>query len=176
MKELLEQLKLSGKLCELYTDPDSDYFAVGYVVACDSEYYLVETVTFEGRHNGFQCYLVDDLYKVQTDTRYLADIERLMNFYNYEYSRVDIPLVGRDVLAQTLNYAKNHAKVCTIKPLNNYERRISGIVEDVDDEIVTVKMLEQSGRADGVCYVRTEDITSVSVGAEDEIKLDILSK
>lgn len=176
MKEILEQCKHTETLCEFYNEPDADTFSVGYVIACDSEYYLIETVTSEGRHNGFQCFPVENLFKLQTGTNYIADIGRLMNYYNYEYSRVDIPLVGRDALAMLLNYAKNNKAACTIGLMNDEERSVFGFVQDLNDEYVTVRLYDRSGKEDGVGYVRTEDVTFVSVGGRDEIKLDILSK
>lgn len=171
MYNILNRLKNEQTLCEISSDTgNSNKFTVGYILDCDDDFALIETVSAAGRHNGFICLCLDDIYEIRTGTDYIANIEKLMPYYSF--SRKDLPLGNGKVLDAVIDYVRNANKVCSV--LSVSETRICGLLEDYNSDYITIGILDNYGGTDGTGYIRTDDITEIEFDSELEIKLAIL--
>lgn len=173
MFKILKKLKEEQTLAEIYDVHSPDRCTVGYVVDYDDDFYMVESVTPDGRYDGLQCRVTDDIIKIQCGTTYISALEKLMPFYNF--FRKEVPLDGKTVLQQILDYAKKQGKICYIAVADG-DCYLCGYITEIAEGLVTVEKRNTRGASDGYGFVRVEDIEYVSVDSEDEIKIEILTK
>ena len=173
MLKVLKKLKEEQTLAEIYDVHSPESCTVGYVVDYDDDFYIIESVTPDGRYDGFQCRVTDDIIKIQCGTSYVDALEKLMPIYNF--FRKEMPLDGKTVLQQVFDYVGKLKKICTVV-VGGGDCYLCGYISDVSEGLITVEKRNTRGAADGIGIVRVEDIDLISVDSEDEIKLEILSK
>lgn len=173
MLKVLKFLKEQNILSEFYDVRNPNGSCVGYVVDYDEEFYLIEAVGHDGRYNGLQLRVTDDIIKIQRDTSYLEALEKLMPYYNY--SHADFDGEGKTVLDLTLDYCRKNKKICSVA-VSGEDCYISGYIADIAEGIAVFERINSKGESDGAGYIRVEDIEYVSVDSEDEIRTEILSK
>ncbi len=173
MLRILKLLKTENALCEFYDVRNPNGSCIGYIVDFDEEFYMIEAVAHDGRYNGLQCRVTDDLIKIQKDTSYLKSLEKLMPYYNFSHK--DFFEEGKTVLEQMLSYCRNHNKICSVS-VSGEDCYICGYITDIIEGVAYFSRINSRGERDGEGYIRLEDIEFVSVDSEDEIRLEILSK
>ena len=172
MVKILEKLKYEQTLCEIYFEDGSRRFSVGYITDCDEDFTLFEKISPDGRWDGFECRLTEDIKMLQTDTGLLRSLEKLMPFYNFNHK--EIPLDGKTVLDGLLEYIRNGRKICRLESYRGCD--LSGYILSIEEGVVEIAILDELGRSDGVGYILKEDIDYISVDSEDELRHAILSK
>lgn len=84
MRSLLKVLKEQSILCEIYDIEDKlENFNVGYIVDFDEENFIFESVSSDGRHDGFHCLEIDTIAIIEYKTNYLQKIQKLMTANNF---------------------------------------------------------------------------------------------
>lgn len=78
MKDTLNKLLKNKTICELYSDlENTDKVMVGYVLALGENSCLIFRLDFYGKYDGISYLLLDDIFNIQTETKYLKTIEKL---------------------------------------------------------------------------------------------------
>lgn len=171
MIDILDKLRQNNELCEIFYE-DGNRCDVGYVVAVTDRHFLLEAVELDGTHGGFIFRNIEDVFRVQYATRYLAKIQRLMD--KALFVPKPSPVEGRDVLEELLSYVQSARRICYYALANDdlygyvYVKEFNGIT-------VTFRIVDSYGNADGECVVRREDICVLSFGGAGETKLEKLA-
>lgn len=172
MIDVLNKLRTANELCEIYENPDdSDRCDVGYVVAVNDRYYLLEGVEPDGSHGGFILGDIDDIWRIQYSTQYLNKMQKLMD--NALYARKPSPVEGRDILEELLTYVQSAHRICCFV-LTSREHYDYGYIKEFNEITVTFQIVDTYGKLDGECVVRREDISVLCFGSSDETKLEKL--
>lgn len=176
MQDEIKKLIESQTLCEIcndYDDPNS--FDVGYFLACDDEYYIVWYVNPYGFYNGMGCVPIDCLYRIQTDTAYLREIQLLMD-------RNDVSLnvkrdYGENVLIGFLKHIKSDKNICGIEVLENEHEDMFGRIDEVDEDnkLVKLSLVDVHGQNDGKAVVNVDTISEVYYQTRYTTKIEILN-
>ena len=95
-----------------------------------------------------------------------------MPFYNFYHKDMDCD--GKNVLETVLQYIIKNKKICRIETYQ--DSGMSGTITDASGSVVTVSLVNGGGKGVGTGYVLKDDIDFISVEAESEIRLEILSK
>lgn len=173
MINILKKIKKDKTLCEIYSaNGNADTFTVGYVYDCDDDYYILECVSPDGRWDGFQCRLTEDISMIRQETPCIDALKKLMPFYNFYHKDMDCD--GKNVLETVLQYIIKNKKICRIETYQ--DSGMSGTITDASGSVVTVALVNGGGKGVGTGYVLKDDIDFISVEAESEIRLEILSK
>lgn len=177
MKEIIEELKLSRELCEIYTDSDyTDKFFVGYILESDQEFFVCKAINAYGEYDGWICCLHDNIIRVQTGTNYLKN---LLVLYNEKKDRgQELCLNPDDLLLQMLEYIKDNKRICTIELCNSNMNDVIGFVSDISQRgaILRVKMVDADGKADGESRIDMNMVSCITTQSADERKLEFLFK
>lgn len=176
MKEEIKRLIESKTLCEIcidYDDPNS--FGVGYFLACDDEYYVVWYVNPYGFYNGIGCVPIDNVYRIQTDTAYLRDIQILMNFNKVKFD-VDYNY-GENVLLGFLKQVKSRQNICGIEVLKNEHEDIFCSIDEVDEDnkLVKLSLVDVHGQNNGKAVLDVDTISEAYYQTRYTTKLKILN-
>lgn len=173
MINVLKKIKTEKTLCEIYSsNGGSDTFTVGFVYDCDDDFYILECVSPDGRWDGFQCRLTEDITMIRRDTPCIKALKKLMPFYNFYHKEIDAD--GKNALETILQYIRKNKKICRIETYR--DGGMSGTVSDASENVVTVSLINGGGTPVGEGYVLKEDIDFISVDSENELRLEILSK
>ena len=176
MKPTLKKAMKSQSLCEIYTNTEqTDKFAVGYVLSLDEQNCVVSLVGFYGEYDGLACFSIDEIYKIQSRTKYLQAIEKLINFKG---KTVRNCFFQDHILVNILSDIKDKHRICQIELCDSDSVDITGYVNDVDTKNLTVEicLIDELGNNDGCSVVDMQMISYLSYDSNDTIRLEILNK
>ena len=175
MKQYLKTIN-SKKLYEIYSNfDDIDKFLVGYVVAKDNQFILIDEIDTYGNQDGWCCLRLDEIIQYKTNTKYLKTIE-LLNVYNGNNRRSFALENPQEVLFSFLSFIKANHKVCSFELCNSKTQDIIGYIENIDKKTNTaiVKNIDNYGQKDGESIVDLSMVSSVEFDNLDTKKIDIL--
>lgn len=170
----LKQLLDSGKFCEIYANPDNpEKFLVGYIVNMDDDFCLIVCIDFYGKYDGIVCLAHEQIFKVQTDTRYLNAIEVLME-YRKEFDFI-INYSG-SILQSLMQEIEEKQRVCQIELFDSDDGRMFGTIDSIDLQsgIVKFASLDEYGIIDGESYVDMSAISLIEVDSCDARRIEKL--
>ena len=87
MINILKDLIKTQELAEFYTNGETDVFEVGNIVALNDKTFAFRSFSINGDQIGIVAYSVDNVFQVQTKTRYLEKIKKLCS--EEVYSDID---------------------------------------------------------------------------------------
>ena len=104
MTEILRELIEKQELCAIYTDAnDTDKFSVGYILGIDKNSFLMEHIDQYGKADGISCNLIDFIFKVERDTLYCKNIEKLFKYLKQKrFAKLSLK---NDVTMAVIDYA-----------------------------------------------------------------------
>lgn len=167
MKKIIAKLLQEGKLCSIFTD-NAEKFAVGYILAADGEFVLYGAVGPYGRDDGLCCLRIESIFKIETDTEYIKDMELLFR-YRGEVRRPKI--AGDDVLDAVLTEALHGKKLCTVELCGSGCDDVIGYLTEIAGEELGFAMLDEHGNSDGKTIFERGSISSIKFESEDEEKI-----
>lgn len=169
----LKQILHNGKLCEIYADFNNiDKFMVGYIKDMDDDFCLILCVNFYGEFDGIVCLAHDQIFKVQTDTRYLKAIENLMEHRKeYDFSTN----AQGSILQLFMQEVAEKKRVCRIELCESDAALMFCTIDNIDLQggIVNFTALDEYGIADGEAYA---DITAISLIEFDSLDTKRIEK
>lgn len=151
-------------------DPES--FVLGKLLYADDRWFLMNDVTPYGEYNGFALYSTEDLVFVEENTEYIRMIMRLLE-HNHALSE-DVLIQDDDPLTFVLKLAKTSAKVIGIEVYASGIRDINGIVEDIGENSVVIKQIDEFGRCDGRSWIKLGAVTRVFWDDKESMCLQVL--
>ena len=171
MKECIAELLQSGKFCCVFTD-DANGFNFGYLTDSDGEFLRMEQIDRYGEPDGTICQRIESITKIETDTKYAADIELLFRSKGYGKS----PKRWRhgDVLETFLSECLRDKRICTVELFDSGCDDVVGFLTETDGEKLTFLMLDEHGEADGNAVFERGSISSIWSGSKDEEKIAAL--
>jgi hypothetical protein len=169
----LQKLMESAKLVEVYTNEnDTSKFDVGFIVACDDEYFIMLTVTKFGRLDGFVLQEVDSIVRISEDTVYLRKIATLMRYYNEKREKIT---VDQYPVYDLLEYCRANNRIASIDLLGSEYSDAKGYIEELDYDKCVVRQVSEEGKNDGATSIILKDISFISCCSNIEIMLEILN-
>ncbi|CAM3149090.1 hypothetical protein [Streptobacillus ratti] len=153
-------------LIEVYHNGNYSKFCVGYIIAEDEKYILLQTIHTMGFEDGKVLFLKEDISKIQKNTKYLKELSILMkenskeNILNsYIFKECDFKIEGNDNVSKlALHEAMNKKMLCLIT--NIFDNKSFGFVESIDDESVTLVYQDEITliRRDEIKYIFIESL------------------
>lgn len=175
MIDELKKVLNSKTLCEIYANEyDTDKFIVGYVAGLDDEFCLIPNFDYYGRYDGVICLATDDIYRIQTNTRYLKAIEKLIA----DASIAERSFSTKNVLNSVIDCLKENKRVCQIELLDSDVVNVSGIIEAFDRQngIIKLDCVDDYGTSDGECTIDVQSINLISYNSSDTKRIELLMK
>lgn len=174
ISEILKSLANNGKLTLVYTNMAStEKFSAGIITGVFINDFIIEHFTSFGQYDGYIVKKIDDVFRLETESKYVKKLENLIQHYKNRHDPIEYKLSSGAL--NVINYAKKQNKVISITLFDNEDVDLSGYVEKFNDELIWINALDSYGEEDGKCIVRVDDITFLSCDTEDEIALRILS-
>lgn len=166
----IEKLCIKRVLCEIYEySGEGKNFHVGYIIAQDKNSIIIKSITSYGKSDGFQCVRINNIMKIQYETRYLKNIEKIMvgNFN----PRKNIEIIKEDLFIKFAENIRSNKTLCNI--ITEYDSRY-GYIDNLLDEEIILKQYNDNGDSDGYSILPIDDIICISIGSEDEMKFEQL--
>ena len=162
---ILQKLLIScinlGEYVELYSDKnDLTKFIFGKIVFCDDSHIIILSITPEGMYDGYILKRIEDIVKICTRTNYIADMISKIDqssLKQFVFNNSDSSIVG------LLDFAKTNNLIVSIELLNSGYSEAFGFVNEINNNYIAIKQIDQSDKLDGITYVRNEDITQISM-------------
>ena len=159
MYSKLKQLKELDKYVSIYTfDDDKDRFWFGKIEALDEEFLLLRLYHVTGAPDGLKMLPVDDIFRVEFDDKYSERMKKLIGNVDSIPSGITEP-----VLISTVEYCKTAGRVTTFSLTEDDNEDVTGVVEAVTDDVVTVKQIDYNGEQDGYTSFRLSDICHIEI-------------
>ncbi len=176
----LKKYKENRELCEIYLNPDdTSRFQVGYIVDFDESDCLIATLDRYGESDGFFCFLVENIIKIQRETLYLNNLLKVSEYIgNKECSAPDFGYTGgKDSLRDRVyKYLKEKNKVVSFEVAESDGSDFNGRITGISAETLEADMISFDGIPDGKVEIDKKAIRAVSFDSHDEKKLEILSR
>ena len=172
-KKILNAYK-NKKLIGIYTDSiNPNSFSVGYILHIDELSYILYEVSPYGKFNGYSCNLIEDIIKIEEDSIYLNNINKLFSYYNAEVNDILID-ESRPIIFGFLDYINSTKKICSILSCNSDVYDIVGFVKKTNQNSVEISQVNENSFRDGLIEINLDNIERIVFDSNDEIKLEIL--
>lgn len=149
----------------LYNKYDSpSNFCAGFLVGLDEEYCIVEAVSPEGRYDGYNLFLVENIERVAYGGQYAKKLKILMEKQRWLSAGYSF---SPDFLQSILEYSLKYHKVLSIELSNSRERDIIGFVSQISPGFCTIQCIDLYGNRNEICVLSTENITQICCDDEE---------
>lgn len=145
-----------------YDNPSN--FCAGFLVGLDEEYCIVEAVTPEGRYDGYNLFLVENIERVAYGGQYAKKLKILTEKAHWLSAGYSF---SPDFLQSIFEYSLKYRKVLRIELSNSRERDIIGFVSKTSPGFCTIQCINSYGCHDEVCVLSTENITQICCDDEE---------
>lgn len=149
-----------------YENPDDFY--VGFLLALDSEFVLINAIDKYGEEDGFRAIAVDDIFSIQEYTLYINRLMRLFHLKNQH--RVEIAAGSENALHNLLQHAKS--KQLSIE-INGDENQM-GYVTDFDRDTLTIHATNHYCDDLGLSYFTINNIHLITCSRKALRDVDLL--
>lgn len=163
-------------LCEIYSDTsNSDKFVVGYIVAYDEQFLIINQIDQYGYYDGMFCTLIRDIIRIQVKTIYLARILKLIQYHNTNIQAVSFKDYSWDNL---MEFVKINHRICLIELCNSAIVDIVGYVKEYhpEENKAIILQMNDDGKTDGESEIDCGYISSLIYDSQDARKIEILSE
>lgn len=151
MYEQLAKLKGDKSMIAIYTNEnDGDAFSVGYICDLKQDKVLLLNVGVHGEYDGYTAMYINDMFRIECDSKYLDKINKLMSFVVDEKM---IEANQNDILVFLIEKAINDNNILAIR--YNDDSEIRGYVKKMN-AVLSVVEIDEYGYEDG------ENIISIS--------------
>lgn len=167
--------QLNGCILQCHVDPnDPETFVVGRLLYAFTDSFVLNQISPYGRWDGLAMYLLDDLVKVEKGTDYIQELEQLLTL-RHEIEP-GIPPKMNNGLSTILSYAKNSKKPVALELYKSGARNVIGCVSGLEDTLIRIDQLDESGKPDGITFVRRSAISRAFCGDDALTCIELLSK
>jgi len=174
MKRLLEKFKQEKKVVSIYNDSaDTGNCWTGFVQEVDDDHVLLAHITANGFYDGFGLFAIDGIFNIEQGTYYEKKVQRLYELRKQSHPSFDLDM-ERDLLEAFLCYAKSKDLVVSIALTESDDYPSEGLIEEITEEFISLKLIKSNGFEDGFAYVKMEDICFMFVDSLEEQSLKLL--
>lgn len=166
MLSILKEFRKTQEFAEFYTNGEKDIFEVGNIVALNDKIFAFRSFSMNGDQIGIVAYSVDDVFQVQTKTKYIEKIKKLCS--KEAYLDIDKEIDENNIMESLLKIALNKKEIVSCKLMENNDYNFIGFIESIDGDELKCEMIDEYGCEDGFCYAKISDITEISYMAEEE--------
>lgn len=177
MLKQIDKVIKSRQLCEINSDfDDTSTFGVGHILARDDQFYIGCYIGKYGDYDGLACELVENLYSIQTDTKYLNDMQKLMRYKKVSLN--DSLDYSDNLLLNFLKQIQSEKHICSIELCESDCDDVTGFIDEIDEEdgTVTLTIIDTHGNENGKSVVDIETISAVYYKTRNTTMFEILSK
>lgn len=166
---------LIGKIIQCHIDQNNpESFVVGRLAYTDSDWFIMQDITPEGRWNGLALYMQADIVQFEENTDYIRKLEGLLRYRNKPVPI--LPPMSEEPLKSLLVYAKKKATVIGIELCASGYRDVNGTIDFLENQTVGVMQIDEFGLSDGKSYLAVDAITRCFVDDEESMCLEIIHK
>lgn len=169
MLEVLKTCCETKKPVSLYVDPDRPTaFRYGEVLAVNGEELLTLMISPEGNYDGLLLLSTPDIYRVEVDTQYNKRMEILTKPFEKPAVHISAANIKQDLLC----YLAAQGRIATFSVGNG--ETIYGTVIEVADGYCTIRQTDYYGKADGISYLETNEISTIEFDSAEMQELNTL--
>lgn len=166
LKKILE-LSETNKFVSIYVNErDTSKFVFGRILCANDDYVVIYMIAPNGRYDGVLVKDINNVIRIEFDDKYADRMNQLIN--EDELYKFDIVLECHDILMSILKIAKKEHKILSLELLNSEINDVVGFVENIDENLCTIKQVDLYGNEDGISYIKLNDITQISFDSDDE--------
>ena len=171
--EILKKSKGNNEIVSLFTElNEPDNFWAGFVGRISDEFIMLNGVCSRGRYEWFRINKISDIYKIEFGGKYQEKLEKLYLLQNQNHKPVT--KLSEDLISDLLIFAKENKLIATIQIRDSGYDDIIGYIEDLTDETVKIKLLDEFGDEDGFSVFNKNDITLLA--CDNDMTLKLLSE
>jgi hypothetical protein len=170
--EILLRLK-KNKLVAFYTNEyDNKVFLAVFLLLTSEEDVLFQSVTPYGEYDGYGVIRIDKIYRIEKSSKYLRCLAQLCEKDCYNELR---RATGTSSCFTTLfTYAWENSKIIRVGLIDDKSDWIFGYVTSVENNVVTLKGIDEFGDYDGQSFFLTSDCVDLSCDGMVENKIQWL--
>lgn len=163
---LIDKLS-TDKTAAIYTNSeDTDLFLVGKILAVTDELTAISMVSPYGRYDGIRVLRSELIFEIEEESEYLKMLQLL---YSDASSSADSNIFTSDSpYLDLLRHALKEQKIISVELLESGSYNAIGFVKEIDDDVVTIQVVDSYGREDGIVHFSVNDITELQYNSEDE--------
>lgn len=170
MFEILKSIKNKKMYAEFYGET-SDRFNFGKIKFLSNTFVIIHLVTPDGLDDGYYLEKTKEIFDVKTTGEYIDNMEKLIKYHGYINDDI---FDGDNPVISLLEYAKSNNLIVSVELLDSGIFDGVGFIEKVDNNLCKMKAVDFNGNEDGITYIKTDKITKISCGSEDERRAKIL--
>lgn len=172
-KSYLSKLMEQKEIVLLYTDEDdTEDFSSGYIARCTDNEIIMLCLDTCGRYDGVAVKMIEDIIKLEYGGQYSERLKKLNSFKNemskFQYIEKD------NAFLSVLSYAQVKRKIVKIEILNSENDDVIGYVEEINNNILTVELVDYYGLKDGRAIIDIENINYLECDSEYERARELL--
>lgn len=170
MNSVLLNAMAEKKIVSLYTDTsETNKFTVGYILGTSDDYVLLNSIATNGINDGLYLLQANDIFRINIDGEYE---NKILKLYHMQNQKPVANMQVDDLFNAFFTYAQKNAMIVSIKLCDGEEYELSGIVENVSDEQLTLKCISNYGKYDGISIVKNNYITKATCNSDFECTLN----
>ncbi len=169
IKAVLENARDKNSLVSVYVDSDDwGRFSVGYVDAITDSHVRLRAVSKYGEPAGYEVRPLAEIFKVEFDGRYEKKIERLNQNQGKIFNEI-LPQrkSAGDLIVDALRQSLDESVVIVVWGAD-IEDSLVGYVEQLENDVVTLRLINEYGEDDGRSSIEIDEITSVDFNTQSE--------
>ena len=174
MRKLLEKFKMEKKVVSIYNDlSDTRMCWTGFVNEVDDDYVLIEHISENGFYGGFCLYEIGGIFNIEQGSSYEKRTSKLYKLRRQSHPSLSLDM-SNGLLEALLNYVKNERIFISINLIEDDSCPPTGLIEEIDEEFICLKKFKNSGKENGVSYIKKADIYQLFVDSLPEQNLALL--
>lgn len=155
---MFKSLKFN-RLVEIYTNVGEDNFSLGFVLAFNENYLLLQSVSPYGEESGIYLYCINEIVKVETNTLYCKKIKKLISIKNTKFPKYKN--INEDFMLWLLQNSKTYSKIIQVQLLQSNCCDVMGIVKELTNDTCLIAKIDHYGFKDGISEIKIADISSI---------------
>ena len=161
MYDLLKKYMQANVLVAIFANKENaTSFAVGYINQLTENEVIILHVGLHGEYDGDSACYIDDIYKVETNNKYLNKLNVLK-----EWNVLDIPQIkniGKSCFETLIDTAINNNSIIAIG-CNDLDEAIIGYINKYSDDIIMISQINEYGERDGDVTICIDGINRIVI-------------
>ena len=168
-KQILKNAQINGYIVSAYVNAnDWGQYSVGYVDIITNEHVRFQALSKYGEKAGYEIRLLSDIVKVEYDGKYEKKIKKLEKNQGTIFKDIlPTELSSDNLFEDALNQSLEDSIVIVIWG-NDPDDSLVGIVEKIELDLVSIRLINEFGEDDGLSTIRIDEITSLDFNTQSE--------
>lgn len=172
MLNILKKICKKHQFASVYTDAnDTSKFMFGKIIYIDENYFVMYLISPDGEYDGIILKNIIDVIRIEVDDLYFHKMDKLINPQNLPNICISF---GKEAVGSLLHFAHTQHNIISIELLNSGYNDAVGMVNSFSEDICVLEQFDIYGCADGKSYIRTEDITQITIDSQEEHRISRL--